>query len=144
MKLVHYSLHPLAKGNLMRPESNRISTKPRGIWLSIDDEWKRWCERNNHKLERLANPHRVVLSASARMVVVDDEPKFRSFSRQYGVRGSDGRVLKIKWDLLGIGADGIIISPYMSTQRRYPWYDLWNCACACVWNIGVIEEIGDG
>ena len=50
----------------------------------------------------------------------------------------------VDWREVAARWDGISITPYQWSCRheldRAMWYNGWDCASACVWNLNAIEE----
>lgn len=78
MKLIHYSALPVSQVHSVSPqerggrgEANRcveFADKPKGFWVSDDDEernWREWCEGEQWNFEALAYPHEIILRSDA-------------------------------------------------------------------------------
>ena len=143
MRFLHYSPRPLSLGDLYQPAEKLVGSKPRGIWLSVGDEWRRWCEERSHNLHRLEYEYEVVLRDSASMISITRPEEIDSFGRAYSA--SPGRTVRhVRWGDLSRRHDGIIIAPYFrekAEDKRSEWYSKWNCACACVWNVSAIGDM---
>lgn len=113
--------------------------KPRGLWLSVDGDWRRWCEDeemewvDDAEVEfTISDPERVLWLRDA-----DDIDQFTaewtSFARWE--RRPDWKRLRTA------GWAGLMIAPYCWERRLSDytfWYYGWDCASACVWDLSVL------
>lgn len=135
------------------------TTKPNGLWLSVDGDWRRWCEDEEMggwitgpEIEfELVEPRRVlhlstpedvdyftntfVLAGPVPESLRDVDPCLHKTLRQY----------MIPWGKLAAEFSGILIAPYIWERRLHPhtsWYYGWDCASACIWDLSVLREVG--
>lgn len=111
--------------------------KPVGFWLSVDDDWRRYCE--SEELEwaaREAVEFEVDTDACLWLRTVEDIDRF---DREYVGRQDPYR---IDWVPLTQQFAGIIIAPYQWQRRlarNASWYYPWDCASACIWDLSVLS-----
>ena len=113
--------------------------KPNGFWLSVGDDWKRWCEENNFSLANLAYRHRVVLCPGANILRLSGPREIDRFTKEY-----DRGLMRIDWPLVARRYAGIIIAPYCWSRRCHfgtRWYYAWDCASGCIWDPSAVDSL---
>ena len=132
-------------------QSVGLNYKPNGLWLSDESEygWKKWCTDQDYgspdyETKFNVDTKNVLVLSSGKMI--DDFTKEYSKSRQIGgiqdmpssnFMGSN----LIEWGRVIERYDGIIISPYVWECRvKYIWYNPWDCASGCIWNLACLTE----
>lgn len=144
-RFVHYSQKPFEFER--RTYDQRVDTKPRGLWLSVDDAWLDWCRGENFHLEHCEWAIPVSIREGATVLGLATEEDLDAFTREYRRRPSRARPpyvetnsLLIDWSAVARWFDGIVISPYQWGRRlELPWYYGWDCASGCVWNCARLE-----
>lgn len=122
--------------------------KPRGFWLSDDDDWgwKDWCEAEEWNTGGLAHATEFRLTPGHNVLHITTDEEFAAFGSEYRreLHPDIPSIQGIDWARLYTEYDGIIISPYRY-ERRYEfvnfWYASWDVASACVWNLSAIEQV---
>ncbi|MCK9994615.1 MAG: hypothetical protein Dbin4_03135 [Alphaproteobacteria bacterium] len=144
MKLIHYSDKPLGK-ILSVQQHDLPGFKPKGLWVSIDDNgegWRDWCVGESFNLDRLTYATQIILSETAKILHLSKAEEIDDLTIRYGQR-SKWRSTYIKWQELAVNCDGIIIAPYCWERRlcdHASWYYGWDCASGCIWNAAAIKE----
>lgn len=150
MILSHYSEKPF-KFDLNfdyspKNEEQARHWKPRGLWLSVGEEWKEWCERESFRTENLAHKTNFKLNLE-KVIHLDSGRNIDNFAQIYqknDPRCPDHRIFSINWDLVKKEYAGILISPFnWEKHLEYMWYYGWDCASACVWDLSVLEDQND-
>lgn len=126
MELYHYSAEPLVL-NREQKYVFSIGPKPRGLWLSVGDEWKRWAQVNlPHHSERFRFRSTVLVGGRTKLAILDNPIKIRQFSNMY--RGTGTRFPD--WGRVAQDYDGILIT----VPDREPWWlSSWDVKSACIW-----------
>lgn len=149
--LYHYSAKPLTgcfpvKQTIADRDDWNFFYKPAGLWLSVEDEWEKWCRDNNFSLHRLTHKAKVIIGAGAdHLVKLETEEDVLAFDREYG--GTNPRIESLRainWTRVATEFSGIIIAPYQWRLRfdyDLLWYYGWDCASACVWDPSIIDTI---
>lgn len=154
-RLIHYSEKPLEIEVREESEVNR-NGKPKGLWVSVDEEWKEWCEGESFGLERLACQTEVILHPEANILRLSTIEEVGDFTKKY--LNAKSPMLKFnkeyiydqaQWDLWAIDWEkvmseyqGIILAPYMWECRfSLMWYGTWDCASGCIWDVKAIKEL---
>lgn len=118
--------------------------KPRGFWLSVDDDWRRFCEDSEWNLP-LTNPIEFKV-ARDRVLVLSDTQMIRDFSAKYAItadRDPDYH-RAVDWPRLSGEYAGIVIAPYcweLRLDSMVSWYYTWDCASACIWDLSAIHPV---
>ncbi len=166
MKYYHWASGPVKLHKRSYLQSRH--PKPNGLWFDVNEEWKRWCEAADFRLDTLRYRHTVTILDTSRILFLrgaEDIDEFTEkyrrnlfdniqllqsakdideFSREYG---SDlfGDIKQqfsnyIAWGEVAEKHSGIIIAPYSgSRSQTYLWYYGWHCASGCVWDSSVIR-----
>lgn len=148
MKLIHYSSGKIESIYSKRyideyiefSDRHRYWAKPSGLWVSVEDHWKIWCEMENFKIEDLKFAHEIILKKYSKILFLENDASIFKFSQKYRVSKDFHR---IKWLQLMNEYQGIVISPYSSKCRLHPktiWYYGWDCASGCIWDLESIES----
>jgi hypothetical protein len=142
--------------------------KPNGLWFDVNEDWKRWCEAAQFRLENLHYRHTVTILDRSRILFLQRAKDIDVFTQKYS-RNLSGRIQflqsakdmdvftrrygcdlfgdiqkhfsnYIMWGEVAEKYSGIIIVPYFRTRSgTYLWYYGWNCAGGCVWDTSVIS-----
>lgn len=111
--------------------------KPSGLWLSVDDDWRRWC--TDEQMDWIS--HDVPVDVDTQQCLLLDTPAaLDDFTRTYQSTPAQryGVSLWIDWPVVAATYPGIIIAPYQWTRRLHQdtsWYYGWDCASACIWDL---------
>ena len=148
-RLIHYSAHPIAALDDAFSYATRPTGfhKPQGLWVSVGEEWREWCEAEGFSLESLAHEHRVVLHPHANILRLRSAEDLDAFTKQYETpmlpeRPREKWNLAIDWAAVRVAHQGVVIAPYIYA-RRYDlsWYYGWDCASGCIWDLAAIAAI---
>jgi hypothetical protein len=145
--LYHYSAQPL--GDLRQTsqaprEGGQWSfvDKPRGLWLSVGDEWEVWSRENEFNLAGLTHRARVIVTDPGKLLRLESVDEISAFQRKYEVVHTFMRSPGIHWARVAEQYAGILIAPYQwSLRLDLMWYYGWDCASGCIWDTTVIERI---
>jgi len=145
MALIHHSRAPVTAVYSVPQVQSVDEFKPRGLWVSVDDAWKSWCEDNEFNLADLAYPHVVTLAPDANVLCLKSAEDIDDFTRLYAYsRHGMGSCLYAHWDLVAAKYQGMIIAPHIWERRLCPatfWYYGWDCASGCIWDAAAVERI---
>ena len=146
MKLVHYSPCPLTL-DMIKPRGQGGDTfrsdKPRGLWVSDNDDdtsWPVWCHGAGFRLKNLRWAYRVTLKPDAKILHIDDAEGLRRFDQIFGFYPPNWPPglhshFHIDWVKIAEWYDGILITPYLWSMRLdLMWYYSWDVASGCIWN----------
>ena len=126
MTLHHYSPTPWTLDRERTYEQPELHFKPNGLWLSVDDDWQRWCEGEDFNRDGLMHHTEIVISSSANILTISDVRALDAFTAKYRLGGT--RVLDalraIDWPRIVAEYDGILIAPYL-WERRLTGHTFW-------------------
>lgn len=140
MNLFHYTKNPLVFDRERR-YAQRCDEKPKGLWVSVGDEWAEYCRSEEWREDTLAHRVQIHLRPDARILVIQDGPGLLRFDIDFG------DVAGINWEAVAREYQGIIIAPYLHEYRlskKVPWYYDWDIASGCIWDLNAIESVTTG
>jgi hypothetical protein len=146
LKLFHFAKEPMMSVSNVA-EQNDDHFKPKGLWLSVDDAWKEWCESESFGLENLAYKFRVRLKPDARVLHIATASELVSFTEKFVNREFQQQFrlsYALHWSRVALKYDGILIAPYiwsMRFERGAEWYYAWDIASGCIWNTRAIADV---
>ena len=122
--------------------------KPTGFWLSVDGDWRRWCEDDEmgHWIGDLTASFDVDTNRCLWLTTVADLDEFThgyaaANSPDGGRYGAD--FYRLDWKPLIAEYAGIIVAPYQWERRlngaASGWYYPWDCASACIWDLSAVR-----
>jgi len=141
MKYIHFSSGPLKQvHSVVNDMSGELAwTKPEGLWISVDQSWKEFAQKEG--LGSFDYATEVILSESANILIINSVQDLDSFTIQYGTK-LDNIIDCIDWQRVASHYDGIIIGTYLWERRiTYLWYYGWNCASGCIWNADAVAQL---
>ena len=125
-----------------------LKFKPSGLWLSVDDDWRRWCMEN--EMDWLSRRDVDFDVDTSRCKVITSVDEMDEFHDEY--TEPDDRWLELRmpnWGKVAKDYSGIVIAPYI-WERRYTnpgsasdWYYPWDCASACVWDLSILTPLAE-
>ena len=68
VRLLHYSKEPLKGVKSVAPKRQGESFKPKGLWVSEDDAWKKWVSQNKFYPEEYVIENEILLEDNANML----------------------------------------------------------------------------
>ena len=114
--------------------------KPKGFWLSVDDDWRRWCK--DEQME-WADVDPIAFDLNTDACLWLDTPE--AIDRFHAEHHTDHfrREYYIDWRPVSADYAGIIIAPYQWSRRLNgpSWYYSWDCASACIWDLSALRVI---
>ena len=153
MNFFHYSEKELILENMVYDQFRQEwQAKPVGLWISVEDAWKEWCENENYCIEKLKFKHQVILKQGANILYLNTAKEIADLSKRYpylrdqwndGIGRKICSSYEIDWLKVKSEYQGIIISPYQWDCRLLQvscWYYGWDCASGCIWDLSCIES----
>lgn len=126
--------------------------KPDGLWLSpednteeCDDSWRDYCSLELSG-STLTYKYHVKLASCANLLIISDVSGMYTFWKKYRYTEEFGHFgcLAIRWQDVAVAYQGILIAPYQWSLRLHSdffWYNTWDCASGCIWDISAIQFI---
>lgn len=148
MKLIHYSSERITLEPMLYDQSrDKWQAKPVGLWVSIEDEWKKWCESENYRTQTCTHSHEVILKPNHSVLHLKTAEEVTAFGKKYPLRTRDWDAeydtYQLDWHTIKKEYQGIIIAPYQWSCRlalESCWYYGWDCASGCIWDLDSIES----
>lgn len=118
-----------------------LCAKPEGFWLSIDDDWRRYCEVDQYGWPNLNAPVCFDVDES-KILVISCIEEIDAFHEQFAAE----RYSKLAPDWAAVAKEysGIAIAPYLWERRMdgpvSDWYYTWDAASACIWDLSAIGQ----
>jgi hypothetical protein len=140
--LYHYSASPFTFDPTRTYAQGESDIKPRGLWLSVDEGWKEWCEGEDFNCEGLTHCTEFALRPDARILHLSNVVNLDQFTYHYHKAIVRDTIRSIDWNRVAREWQGIIIAPYQWERRLTEhtfWYYGWDCASACVWDCSALE-----
>ena len=136
MRLIHFTAMNDFNYDSNRPYQQNHHIKPRGLWLSDEDDygWSEWCRRKEFYVNRLAMENRFELIPDHNVLIINSVLEIEKFEHKYGP-------LIIDWNKVSKDFGGVIITPYLGVYRSSTWYNGWDCASGCIWDLKNIKRI---
>ena len=125
-----------------------ISSKPRGVWYEVNNDWKDWCvhEMPRWIRERFNHEHHLEIDMTNVLVLRSKEDMYKFTKRFMGPRPYDvwRESNYIDWEPVAEYYDGIEIPEYLMECRmdeNTNWYYSWDVASGCIWNTEIIKVV---
>lgn len=146
-KLYHYSDSPLmlSKDHFYN-ESRRF--KPTGLWLSVGNDWAKWCRREKFNLPGLSYRTEVTLIDTSKILYVRSQEDLDMIEKEYEeILQTYFPFCTCNWAKMKEKYDGIIIDQdttdlYANGFRNggmMDWIETWDVLSGCVWNFDIIQ-----
>jgi hypothetical protein len=113
--------------------------KPRGLWLSYDQEWKEWCDAEGFATCNMDTCY--IYSANLQkdsLCIIDSLESLDAFQEKYQNKSS-----YIDWHTVAQDYDGISFENYYDVKKAYLYTsksirDIWilgvDVNSVCIWN----------
>lgn len=160
MEFIHHSRWPLTfnRDHVYTPDIPHGYGKPVGLWISPhgEDDWAQWCLSESHLAPWR---YRVTLDLFAQILWIDDAEGLIDFHTTYCTETDFSRLMEkdpilsengfayrqrpIDWGKVAADYDGLIIAPYLWSQRLFGphWYGGWDCASGCIWTASAVLAV---
>lgn len=132
-------------------EQKTAAMKPRGFWVSIDNDWETWCKENC--MEGWIEEHSPVdfLLNTDDLFWLKTPESIDFFTYLFKAEDPGGwnsyrdDSFYINWEhVVSKGMKGIIIAPYQWSRRmNVNWYYSWDCASACIWDLSALTLVSE-
>lgn len=135
-----------SKINLKRIYGFSDHYKPRGLWYSIEDEWREWCQS---EMPQWIKPNWFSLDLDMDgILVIQSVSDLLRFQKKY-------RILEpypqISWESVKKDYRGIEIQNYYELRRffnslpggfrDYMWIYGWDINSGCIWDLSCVRSI---
>lgn len=148
MILNHYSRVPLCLDFKRAYKQGDNQHKPKGLWLSCDDDsgigWYEWCHQNRFMVNNLKHKTEVTIDTS-NLLILDSPDKWQEFSDNYIPLGLS--IFCKDWKALSKQFSGIAVLNYVRAWLcdgrgidKNVWFAMWDCSSACIWDLSIIKD----
>ena len=152
MPFIHYGRQPLRQvRSTLQGCIADLGDKPEGLWFSVGDDWRRYCEAQRFAMDICECGTEIVFAADAQILLLSGARELDAFSDAYRFAPEWAQSLPnpalhtaIDWRSVAREFDAIVIAPYCRERQRHVrtrWYHRWDCACGCVWNAAAVAEL---
>jgi hypothetical protein len=111
-------------------DSSGGTFKPRGLWVSVDDDWIKWCESSRYNLGGWNFKSKIVINNNADILLLQNSEQLKKFTKEFL---SDNK-LGIDWIKVSNRYQGIIVINYHRYRLIYFWLNSWDCNSGCIWD----------
>ncbi len=140
MRFIHYSAKPLGTIYSVSQDSNS-EWKPRGLWVSVEDDWIKWCKAENYCLQNLKYFTEIIINKKSKILYLKNALDIDTFEKRFTLPAKEWQVKSINWIKIASKYHGIIIAPYVWERRLSSvWYYAWDCASGCIWDANAISK----
>lgn len=120
-----------------------LGNKPRGLWLSVDDDWRRWVDERIGWVLGDPVPVDVDLDRVLWIRTVDEINAFHAeFAARHDWAPHDVDYgWAIDWPTVARVHAGIVIAPHQRINFGpvADWYYPWDVASGCVWDLSAVS-----
>jgi hypothetical protein len=150
MELIHYSSEIITslEPRQYDQEEKFWQHKPNGLWVSVGEEWKEWCEAEKFKLDSLKHVYSISMNDNANILHIETVKQIYDFTEKFQLEKTTplhpfNYTDQLNWNQVKQKYQGIIIAPYQWDCRLSTlssWYYGWDCASGCIWDLTCIKE----
>ena len=136
-----------SKINEVRNVSGFLPKPYGGLWLSIDNGWENWTEKNYPEMSETAGKrYEVKLSPTANILVIDNIEDVSNLPKIKNLKLEFPRIVALDFEELAKQYDGlaILIDHDKSDAKKTSLYNAflgWDCDSMVVFNSNIIEDI---
>lgn len=157
-KLYHFSEQPFIfnRHHIYKPHPLRL--KPAGLWLSVNDDWAKWCRNNNFCISALKYRTEFTIDDTSKICYLRTASDIDSFIDEYNYTYLPNNCLypsieiyTIYWSAVQHDYNGIFIDT--ENEELYScgfrsggldtWLDSWDCLSGCIWNFDIVHQVND-
>jgi hypothetical protein len=155
MQIFHYTNEPFELEIKKYEEDglNFFRGKPRGLWVSVEDEsfgesnynWKEWCEVEKYEVQNLKCKYEIKFKPNANLLILSNYQELKEFTIKYHLLYDQSFFQQnlINWHEVIKDYDGILIYPYIWEGRmsvKTQWYYGWDFSSLCIWDLNCIDS----
>ena len=167
IKFIHYTENPFKFNPFFKYYiSGPFYSKPDGLWFSVeglpnDINWKEWCHQEEFRIKNLTYLTEIYFCENSNILWLKNRKEIKEFEKNFifvhpmlKIRYDVSKSFvynpkyhkKINWEQVKKKWDGIIIAPFNDFMRWNCvnlWYDPWDCASGCIWNLESIKDVSE-
>jgi hypothetical protein len=148
MNFLHYTTNPISKLKSTSFTSSQFIGKPIGLWLSVGDDWLKWCENNGFYTFNKNNYHvyDFFIQDTSKLCVIYSRDALFDFVKKYECEFVD-TATGIDWKRVYTDYDGIAFYNYFNIKLSLPLKDIYrmtwfygiDVSSVCVWNTDILR-----
>lgn len=114
-------------------------SKPDGLWYALGDAWGQYLKKFDKEIYKKYHYIASLNIDYTNILKIDSSQKFEDFHKNYSIKRNFGPA--IDWKKVSEDYKGIEIIPYRPDFRHiYMWYNTWDLASGCIWDLSVIKD----
>lgn len=107
--------------------------KPNGLWYAFGDEWIKF-----RRIINLSYLFQIDLAEEIKLLRLSSKEDIIKFNIAYA---ADTNNRAINWKQVASEYDGIEIIPFIKNLSSFYWYNTFDIASGCIWNLAVIKNV---
>lgn len=124
--------------------------KPSGLWYSLGDEWRKWCEGNMPEwMSNKDNEFELEIDLN-NMLILEKPEDVLAFNKKYNKKMFDHlSPTYVDWDMVMKDYAGMEIRNYYDLKYDmfynadsfvdYTWLSAWDVPSGCVWDLSIVK-----
>lgn len=132
-------------------EKQKQGYKPIGIWYSCYNSWYNWIIEENMTSFMKKYIYKITINKNVltnidninknKLLIIKNIKDFDKFNNKYKIIDSTNTFFGginnnlINWEKVSDDFGGIEICPYIVERKNYLWYNMWDVASGCIWNM---------
>lgn len=126
-------------------EEYKMSLKPRGLYLSVDDAWMKWCTEEDffHRLYQWV--YEFEINVNANILKIQTLKELKEFDTKYK-KVISPKFYMIDWELVKEQYSGIAFLNYQKIKRelirnffQFTWYFGLDVDCYVIWDHEILK-----
>lgn len=122
-----------------------LQFKPTDIWLSKDNEWENWRNRERFSLSSLTYKYQFTINMN-NILIINTFDDLKDLIKEYALES-----IGLDWELISENYDGILFDNYYDIKEqlfknihlnfiKFSFYLLIDVSSACIWNLDCLEQ----
>lgn len=142
--------------NLKHNYTQTTSFKPNGLWYAYYSGWYNYIMINEMPERLYKYIHKIEINKNVltdinhtdknKLLLIKNTKDFDKFHKKYRADGSEMLGLTstkfnndlIDWQKVANDFGGIEFYPYLKNRKNYIWYNTWDIASGCIWNVSKV------
>ena len=158
-KLYHYSEKPFTISSSHFYKKNS-GMKPNGLWVSVGEDWEKWCRKEDFYIEALRYKTEIKLKDASKILYVRTQKDLDIIEKNYErlISSPAPSFLSLMysvtpyfytcdWKKMKEDYSGIILDEDTEDLRNNgfrnggvsDWIETWDCLSGCIWDFDIIE-----
>jgi hypothetical protein len=124
--------------------------KPRGLWLSYNNEWEEWNDTGEPGVFIVGNykyKYKVTLKKNLNVLKIETVEELYDFNKKYGKKDKViKKMIRINWEKVCEDYDGIFFMNYrkilddesVEYNDEFIWYNMLDVSSACIFRPSLV------